>query len=57
MALKVRAVICVVGWRSSWGFESVFFPRFPTRPFTPAGVKGSLNSQFIGLDLDKGLGA
>jgi hypothetical protein len=26
--------------------EYGFIPRFPPRPFTPAGVKGSLNSQF-----------
>jgi hypothetical protein len=25
----------------------LFIPRFPPRPFTPAGVKGSLNSPFL----------
>ena len=33
----------------------LFVPRFPPRPFTPAGVKGSWNSQFSFLNLDGGL--
>ena len=33
----------------------LFVPRFPPRPFTPAGVKGSWNSQFGFLSLDGGL--
>jgi len=32
-------------------------PPLPPRPFTPAGVKGSLNSQFGFLDLDTGFGS
>jgi hypothetical protein len=35
--------------------EVGFFPPLPPRPFTPAGVKGSLNSQFGFLGLDRGL--
>ena len=34
-----------------------FYPPLPPRPFTPAGVKGSLNSQFGFFALSRGVGA
>jgi len=34
-----------------------FYPPLPPRPFTPAGVKGSLNTQFGFFEPDKGVGA
>ena len=34
-----------------------FCPPLPPRPFTPAGVKGSLNSQFGFFGPDRGVGA
>ena len=36
---------------------SCFYPPLPTRPFTPAGVKGSLNTQFGFFGPDRGVGA
>ncbi len=35
---------------------TTFFPPLPPRPFTPAGVKGSLNTQFGFFGLDRGVG-
>jgi len=35
---------------------TLVYPPLPPRPFTPAGVKGSLNSQFAYCFLDTGLG-
>ena len=32
-------------------YHSIVFPRFPPRPFTPAGVKGGFNTQFACLRL------
>ena len=34
-----------------------FYPPLPPRPFTPAGVKGSLNTQFGFFGPDRGVGA
>ena len=37
--------------------QRLFAPCLFARPFTPAGVKGGLNSQFGFLGWDKGLGS
>ena len=43
----VNVAVVVNGWKVSlWG---LCCPPLPPRPFTPAGVKGSLNSQFCFL--------
>jgi len=38
-------------------YPSLICPPLPPRPFTPAGVKGSLNSRFGCFGPDKGVGA
>ena len=38
-------------------FSPLVYPPLPTRPFTPAGVKGSLNTQFCFFGPDRGVGA
>jgi hypothetical protein len=38
-------------------YSPLFCPPLPPRPFTPAGVKGSLNRQFGFFGPDAGVGA